>query len=83
MVDLVDAYDGSTCRLLRDLGDHLRLSLADVDDEHVGDHGSFRTDWIGTLLDKAAVPGGEPLDRYRVPCSAASATAGAGSCPSS
>jgi hypothetical protein len=26
-------------------------------DEHVGGHGSFRTDWIETVLDKAAVPG--------------------------
>ena len=86
LVELVDAYDGSTYRLLRDLGDHLGLSLAYVDrdtvdahvertlsdvewaavtgqftaldlDEHVGDHGSFRTDWIETVLDKAGVPG--------------------------
>ena len=84
--ELVDAYDGSTYRLLRDLGDHLGLSLAYVDrdivqahvertlsetewaavsgqftaldlDEHVGDHGTFRTDWIETVLDKAGVPG--------------------------
>jgi hypothetical protein len=26
-------------------------------DEHVGDHGTFRTDWIETVLDKAGVPG--------------------------
>lgn len=86
LLTLVDAYDGSTYRLLRDLGDHLGLSLAYVDratveahvertlsdvewaatagqftaldfDEHVGDHGSFRTDWIETVLDKAGVPG--------------------------
>jgi hypothetical protein len=86
LVELVDAYQGSTYRLLRDLGDHLGLSLAYVDratveahvertlsdgewlatagqftaldfDEHVGDHGSFRTDWIETVLDKAGVPG--------------------------
>lgn len=86
LVELVDAYDASTYRLLRDLGDHLGLSLAYIDretidahvertlsdvewaaltgqftaldfDEHVGDHGSFRTDWIETILDKAGVPG--------------------------
>ena len=86
LVELVDAYQGSTYRLLRDLGDHLGASLAYVDratveahlertlsdaewaatndqftaldfDEHVGDHGSFRTDWIESLLDKAGVPG--------------------------
>lgn len=86
LVELVDAYDGSTYRLLRDLGDHLGLSLAYVDrdtvdahvertlsdaewaaitgqftaldlDDHVGDHGSFRTDWIETVLDQAGVPG--------------------------
>jgi hypothetical protein len=86
LIDLVDAYDGNTYRLLRDLGDHLGASLAYVDratveahlersltdiewaavsdqftamdfDEHVGDHGSFRTDWIETVLDKADVPG--------------------------
>jgi hypothetical protein len=26
-------------------------------DEHVGDHGTFRTDWIETVLEKAGVPG--------------------------
>jgi hypothetical protein len=26
-------------------------------DEHVGDYGTFRTDWIETVLDKAGVPG--------------------------
>jgi hypothetical protein len=86
LIDLVDAYDGNTYRLLRDLGDHLGASLAYVDratvdahlersltdiegaavsdqftamdfDEQVGDHGSFRTDWIETVLDKADVPG--------------------------
>lgn len=86
ILDQVDAYDGSTYRLLRDLADHLGLSLAYVDrptveahlertlsdaewtatsdqftaldfDEHVGEHGTFRTDWIESLLDKAAVPG--------------------------
>ena len=86
LVELVYAYDGSIYRLLRDLGDHLALSLAYVDrdtiqahvertlsesewaavtgqftaldlDEHVGDHGTFRTDWIETVLDKAGVPG--------------------------
>ncbi|PZS25443.1 MAG: hypothetical protein DLM61_19965 [Pseudonocardiales bacterium] len=86
LVDLVNAYDGNTYRLLRDLGDHLATSLAYVDrptveahlertlseaewaatndqftaldfDEHVGDHGSFRTDWIESVLEKAGVPG--------------------------
>lgn len=90
LVELVDAYagygTGSTYRLLRDLGDHLNLSIAYVDratieahlernlsasewaatsgqfhaldfDDHVGDTGTFRTDWIETLLDKAGVPG--------------------------
>jgi hypothetical protein len=86
IVELVDAYDGNTYRLLRDLGDHLAASLAYVDrptveahlertlsdaewaatndqftaldfDEHVGDHGSFRTDWIESVLEKAGVPG--------------------------
>ena len=49
---------------------HLERSLTDIEwaavsdqftamdfDEHVGDHGSFRTDWIETVLDKADVPG--------------------------
>lgn len=86
LLELSDAYDGSTYRLLRDLGDHLGLSLAYVDrdavdahlerrlsdadwaavnaqftalefDEHVGDHGTFGTDWIETVLDKAGIPG--------------------------
>lgn len=26
-------------------------------DEHVGDHGSFRTDWIETVLEQASIPG--------------------------
>jgi len=49
---------------------HLERALSDAEwaaindqftamdfDEHVGDHGSFRTDWIETVLEKAAVPG--------------------------
>jgi hypothetical protein len=38
-------------------------------DEHVGDHGSFRTDWIESVLEKAGVPGygyttdGEDIDQ--------------------
>jgi hypothetical protein len=49
---------------------HLERVLSDVEwaaandqfaaldfDEHVGDHGTFRTDWIETVLDKAGVPG--------------------------
>jgi hypothetical protein len=85
IVGLVTAYGGNTYRLLRDLGEHLGVSLAYVDritveahlertlsdaewaatsyqfnalefDEHVGDHGSFRTDWIETVLE-ASVPG--------------------------
>jgi hypothetical protein len=102
IVELVAAYDGNTCRLLHDLGDHLSASLAYVDptveahlertlsdaewaetndqftaldfDEHVGNHGSFRTDWIESVLEKAGVPGygytaaGQDIDepiRYR------------------
>jgi hypothetical protein len=96
--ELVAAYDGNTCRLLGDLGDHVGASLAYVDrptveahlertlsdaewaatsdqftaldfDEHVGDHGTFRTDWIESVLEKAGVPGydytddGEDIDR--------------------
>ena len=86
IVEFVAAYDHSTYRLLRDLGDHIGASLAYVDrptveahlertlsdaewaatndqftaldfDEHVGDYGSFRTDWIETVLEKAGVPG--------------------------
>jgi hypothetical protein len=86
IVELVDAFDGNTDRLLRDLGDHVGASLAYVDrptveahlertlsdaewaatsdqftaldfDKHVGDHGSFRTDWIESVLEKAGVPG--------------------------
>jgi hypothetical protein len=103
IVELVAAYDGNTCRLLHDLGDHLSASLAYVDrptveahlertlsdaewaatndqftaldfDEHVGNHGSFRTDRIESVLEKAGVPGygytaaGQDIDepiRYR------------------
>ncbi|MBN9618116.1 MAG: hypothetical protein J0H43_00015 [Actinobacteria bacterium] len=49
---------------------HLERALSDAEwaatneqftaldfDEHVGDHGTFRTDWIETVLDKAGVPG--------------------------
>lgn len=86
LLTVVDAYDGNTYRLLRDLGDLLGLSLAYVDretveahlerrlsddhwvaiagqftaldfDDHVGDHGSFRTDWIESILEKAGLPG--------------------------
>jgi hypothetical protein len=94
LVELVDAYGADTYRLLRDLGDHLGLSLAYVDretvdahiertlsdgewaaiagqftaldfDEHVGDHGSFRTNWIETVLEKAGIPGyGYTADGY-------------------
>lgn len=40
-------------------------------DDHVGDHGTFRTDWIETVLEKAGVPGyGYPADGTR-PCEAA------------
>jgi hypothetical protein len=88
IVELVAAYDGNTCRLLRDLGEDVGASLAYVDrptveahlertlsdaewaatsdqftaldfDEHVGDHGTFRTDWIESVLEKAGVPGYE------------------------
>jgi hypothetical protein len=49
---------------------HLERALSDAEwaaandqftaldlDEHVGDHGTFRTDWIETVLEKAGVPG--------------------------
>lgn len=88
---VITAYEAKPHSLLRDLGDHLNLSVAYVDraiveahlgrvldrsewaavcstfgaldfDDHVGDSGTFRTDWIDALLDKAGVPGrGSPL----------------------
>lgn len=49
---------------------HLERTLSDAEwaaindqftalefDEHVGDHGSFRTDWIETVLEQASIPG--------------------------
>lgn len=49
---------------------HLERTLSDAEwaaineqftalefDEYVGDHGSFRTDWIETVLEKASIPG--------------------------
>jgi hypothetical protein len=49
---------------------HLERTLSDAEwaatsdqfgaldfDEHVGDHGTFRTDWIESVLEKAGVPG--------------------------
>ena len=38
LLELVDAYDGNVHRLLRDLGDHLNLSLAYVDRATVEAH---------------------------------------------
>lgn len=38
LIELVDAYDGNVYRLLRDLGDHLDLSLAYVDRATVDAH---------------------------------------------
>jgi hypothetical protein len=38
LIELVDAYDGNVYRLLRDLGDHLNLSLAYVDRATVEAH---------------------------------------------
>ena len=38
LLELVDAYDGNVYRLLRDLGDHLNLSLAYVDRATVEAH---------------------------------------------
>lgn len=38
LVDLVNAYDGNTYRLLRDLGDHLGASLAYVDRATIDAH---------------------------------------------
>ncbi|MDT0262296.1 hypothetical protein [Jatrophihabitans lederbergiae] len=86
LAELTRAYDGNVYRLLRDLGDHLDLSLAYIDratinahversltdaewqaihghftamdfDDHVGEQGTFRTEWIESVLDKAGVPG--------------------------
>jgi hypothetical protein len=109
IAELIVAYDDNTYRLLRDLGDHLGLSLAYVDrltieahlertlsnaewaatndqftaldlDDHVGEHGRLRTDWIETVLEKAGVPGcgytsdGQDIDepiRYSLPGGAA------------
>jgi hypothetical protein len=69
--DLGDHLEASLAYVDRATIDaHLERSLSDVEwaavnehftaldfDEHVGDHGSFRTDWIETVLDKAGVPG--------------------------
>ena len=71
---------------------HLERTLSDAEwaatndqftaldfDEHVGDHGSFRTDWIESVLEKAGVPGyGYTADGQRRRTSPAqSATGGA------
>ncbi|MBN9618559.1 MAG: hypothetical protein J0H43_02325, partial [Actinobacteria bacterium] len=47
-------------------------------DEHVGDHGSFRTDWIESVLEKAGVPGyGYTADGHSAAQPTQSATGGA------
>lgn len=47
-------------------------------DEHVGDHASFRTDWIESVLEKAAVPGyGYTADGQNADQPTQSATGGA------
>ena len=84
--DLVDSYGGDTHRLLTDVADVIRASIAYVDrptveahlerplseqhwaataqqftamalDDHVGDAGNLRTDWIEDVLARAGVPG--------------------------
>ncbi len=86
---LIAAYGGDTHRLLTDLADALRASVAYVDrptveahlerplsdgewsavaaqftamafDEHVGEAGTLRTDWIEDRLHRAGVPGRTP-----------------------
>ena len=47
-------------------------------DDHVGDHGSFRTDWIESVLEKAGVPGhGYTADGQSATQPTQSATGGA------
>ncbi len=91
---LVAAYGGDAHRLLTDLADLLKASVAYVDrptveahlerplsdgewsavaaqftamafDEHVGDAGSLRTDWIEERLHRAGVPGRTPRATLR------------------
>jgi hypothetical protein len=71
LTDLADQLQLSLAYIDRETVEaHLERALADAEwaaandqfsaldfDEHVGDHGSFRTDWIETVLDKAGVPG--------------------------
>ena len=70
---------------------HLERALSDAEraatndqftaldfDEHVGDHGSFRIDWIESVLEKAGVPGyGYPADGQNAAHPTQSATGGA------
>ncbi len=70
---------------------HLERTLSDAEwaatndqftaldfDEHVGDHGSFRTDWIESVLEKAGVPGyGYTADGQSAAQPTQSATGGA------
>lgn len=71
LTDLADRLQLTLAYIDRDTVEaHLERVLSDAEwaaandqftaldfDEHVGDHGSFRTDWIETVLDKAGVPG--------------------------
>lgn len=72
---------------------HLERTLSDAEwaatndqftaldfDEHIGDHGSFRTDWIESVLEKAGMPGyGYTADGQSAAQPTQSATGGAAS----
>ena len=75
--DLADQLQLSIAYVDRDTVEaHLERALSDAEwaavneqftamdfDDHIGDQGRFRTDWIETILDKAGVPGyGYPAD---------------------
>lgn len=71
LTDLADALELSLAYVDRPTVEaHLERPLADADwvavasrframdfDDHVGDHGSFRTDWIEAVLEGAGVAG--------------------------
>jgi hypothetical protein len=71
LVALADQLQLSLAYIDRDTVEaHVERALSDAEwsatndqftaldfDEHVGDHGTFRTDWIETVLEKAGVPG--------------------------
>ena len=74
LVDLASALQLSLAYVDRATVEaHLERRLPDADwnavaaefhpldfDDHVGDHGSFRTDWIETVLERAGVAGRDP-----------------------